>query len=117
MEIAQHTQDGALVDDAAALPSPAGVTGAFPSRAYVGNRADVGDGLGLHQIFLARRRALLFRAGGGDGDGCGTWHSRLDSHGRRHIDRVTPERVWQVQDKGASVECSAGPWPQSTGKP
>jgi len=104
VEITQDAQGGALVDHTAALPPPAGVAGALPPGAKVGDGAVGGGGLADEQVlFTWRRLRLLARAGGGDGDWHGTWHGRLYSHGGRHIGIGGTKHL---VDKGGYVVCN-----------
>jgi hypothetical protein len=86
VELAQDTQSSTLVYYTAALPPPTGVTRALPPRADVGYRTGGRGRLADGQVLFARRRLGLFaRASGGDGHWHWAWHSRLYSHGSRHI--------------------------------
>jgi hypothetical protein len=87
VELAQHTEHGALVDYAAALPPAAGVTRPLSPCSNVGNWTDCGRHRLARDVvlFAGGRLVLLLGAGSGDGNGSRARHGGLYSHGCRHI--------------------------------
>jgi hypothetical protein len=87
VELAQHAEHSALVYDTPTLPPAAGVAGPLSPCSNVGDWANCGrHRFARDVVLLARQRlVLLLGAGGGDGDGSRALHSRLYSHGSRHV--------------------------------